>query len=112
MKKAVVYMLSLALALTALTACGAYGMQQETPRASAMPASTPNPSDDMMMPDLEDGIVSDEDGILVEDDGVVTERKPTETAPAKTAASAKPAATVEPSAPANTGAAGKTTNAK
>ena len=103
MKKAVVYMLSLALTLAALTACGAYGMQQE-PRTSASPAVTAQPTDDMMMPDTEDGIVTDDDGILEEEDGIVTEKK---TGTDRSAAD-KPTAAVQPSASANTGAAGKT----
>ncbi|MBE6998458.1 MAG: hypothetical protein E7427_09875 [Ruminococcaceae bacterium] len=68
MKKAMVYILALTLAFTALLAgCGeTRGTGSDTAAPSATPQATVLPEN--MMPDPEDGEVNDRDGIITDDD--------------------------------------------
>ena len=68
MKKAMVYIIALTLAFSALLAgCGEI---QRTDRETTSPTATPKitSAPESMMPDPEDGVVRDEDGIITEED--------------------------------------------
>ena len=77
MKRAMVYILTLTLAFSALlSGCGDNRDRDQKPAATARPQSTaaptasPEPSllPESMMPDPEDGVVKDDDGIITDDD--------------------------------------------
>ena len=76
MKRAMVYILTLTLAFSALlSGCGERDKDQKPaatarPQSTAAPTASPEPSllPESMMPDPEDGVVKDDDGIITDDD--------------------------------------------
>lgn len=80
MKKAMVYILALTLAFTTvLSGCGENSMNRTEKPAGSKPETTVAP--EQLMPDPEDGVVSDHDGIITDGD---TGSKPDSGKPAET----------------------------
>ena len=75
MKKTTVYIVVLALALSALlSGCGENIMNRKEPAATDRPQTSAAP--ETMMPDPEDGVVRDEDGIITDEDSGKTNETP------------------------------------
>ena len=84
MKKAMVYILALTLAFSALLAgCGENSSDRSSTRETPKPQTSSAP--ETMMPDPEDGVVKDDDGIITDgdtggilDDNILTDGSGTE----------------------------------
>ena len=83
MKKTIVYILTLAALVMALSGCGG-SMNDSAMQVTPRPGVTAKP-DVTAMPDVNDGVVNDDDGVITEgDNGPLETRAPATPKPGET----------------------------